>query len=82
MPNLIYCCEEFYRISHRNSKMIECSAKGTHPWKLCYNRRVVGDFYRWKVDKKFSLHGQAKAFVFLNTEEIIGKWYTQIPLFA
>ena len=28
MPNLIYCWEEFYRISPKNSKMIECSAMG------------------------------------------------------
>lgn len=28
MPNLIYCWEEFYRISPKNSKLIECSATG------------------------------------------------------
>lgn len=46
MPNLIYCEGEFYRISPENSRILECSDMGTHPWKLCYNKREVGHFYK------------------------------------
>lgn len=64
MPNLIYCWEEFYRISPKNSKMIECSATGTHPWKVCYNRRVVGDFYRLEGGDDVLFAWTSKGFCF------------------
>ncbi len=43
---MIYCEGEFCRISPKDSRILECSDIGTHPWKFCYNKREVGHFYK------------------------------------